>query len=204
VSARDAQVRKAEELRQAIARLEGEVEIAGGQGLGEHAAGLKLQQEMAAAEADCLTRRVGVLKHLRDTVESCYARRREELNAPLLRHLRPFLNDVFPEAELALGDNFAISSLARSGPAAELFGRLSLGTQEQLAVLVRLAMGAMIAERGEDVPVILDDALVFSDDARIERMFDAISRAGRTQQVIVLTCRARSFTSLGGRQLQIL
>jgi DNA repair exonuclease SbcCD ATPase subunit len=203
LSAREAQGRKAEELRQAIARLEGEVEIAGGQGLGEHAAGLKLQQEMAAAEASRLAQRVDVLKHLRDTVESCYARRREELNAPLLRHLRPFLNDVFPEAELALGENFAISGLARSGPAAELFGRLSLGTQEQVAVLVRLAMGAMIAERGEDVPVILDDALVFSDDARIERMFDAISRAGRTQQVIVLTCRARSFTSLGGRQLQI-
>ena len=38
---------------------------------------------------------------------------------------------------------------------------------------------------------------------RIEQMFDAINRAGRNQQVIVLTCRARSFTSLGGRQLQI-
>ena len=53
------------------------------------------------------------------------------------------------------------------------------------------------------MPVILDDALVFSDDERIEQMFDAINRAGRNQQVIVLTCRARSFASLGGRQLQI-
>ena len=70
-------------------------------------------------------------------------------------------------------------------------------------MLVRLAMGAMICERGEDVPVILDDALVFSDDARIEQMFDAISRAGKTQQVIVFTCRARSFASLGGRELRI-
>jgi hypothetical protein len=136
-------------------------------------------------------------------VEDCYARRRAELNAPLLRHLKPFLNDVFPEAELSLGENFAISGLARSAPAAELFGRLSLGTQEQIAVLVRLAMGAMISEKGEDVPVILDDALVFSDDGRIERMFDAISRAGRNQQVIVLTCRARSFATLGGRELRI-
>ena len=85
----------------------------------------------------------------------------------------------------------------------ELFGRLSHGTQEQIAVLVRLAMGAMIAEKGHDVPIILDDALVFSDDARIEQMFDAINRAGRNQQVIVLTCRARSFASLGGNQLRI-
>jgi hypothetical protein len=202
-SAINLQASKADELRQSIARLEGEVEIAGGHGLGERAATLKLQQEMAEAEVSRLSHRVEVLKHLRDTVDGCYARRRAELNAPLLRHLKPFLNDVFPEAELSLGDNFAISGLNRSGPAAELFGKLSLGTQEQIAVLVRLAMGAMISEKGEDVPVILDDALVFSDDGRIERMFDAISRAGKNQQVIVLTCRARSFMSLGGRELRI-
>jgi DNA repair exonuclease SbcCD ATPase subunit len=202
-SAINLQASKAGDLRQSIATLEGAIEIAGGHGLGERAATLKLQQEMASADVSRLSHRVEVLQHLRDTVDGCYARRRAELNAPLLRHLKPFLNDVFPDAQLALGDNFAISGLNRSGPAAELFGKLSLGTQEQIAVLVRLAMGAMISEKGEDVPVILDDALVFSDDGRIERMFDAISRAGKNQQVIVLTCRARSFTSLGGRELRI-
>lgn len=202
-AALEAQKKKADDLREAIARLEGEVQIAGGDGLGERAATLQLQHEMATADAARHAERVEVLKLLRDTVQACHDRRREELNKPLLRHLKPFLNDLFPKAELSLGDNFTVSGLSRSGPAAELFGRLSLGTQEQVAVLVRLAMGAMICERGEDVPVILDDALVFSDDARIEQMFDAISRAGRNQQVIVLTCRARSFASLGGRQLKI-
>jgi hypothetical protein len=190
-------------LREGIARLEGEVQIAGGDGLGEHAATLKLQHEMAMAEEARLGERVEVLKLLRDTVDRCYARRQEELNAPLRRHLKPFLNDVFPQAEIELGESFAVAGLNRSGPGSELFGRLSLGTQEQVAVLVRLAMGAMICERGADVPIILDDALVFSDDERIEQMFDAINRAGRNQQVIVLTCRARSFASLGGKQLQI-
>lgn len=202
-AALDTQRKALDGLREAIARLEGEVKISGGEGLGEQAATLKLQQEMAIAEAQRLAERVEVLKLLRSTVESCYARRREQLNAPLLRHLRPFLNDVFPDARLELGENFAISALSRTGPQGEAFGRLSLGTQEQIAVLVRLAMGAMICERGADVPVILDDALVFSDDERIEQMFDAINRAGRNQQVIVLTCRARSFASLGGTALRI-
>uniref|UniRef100_UPI0035B2C2D9 ATP-binding protein n=1 Tax=Aestuariivirga sp. TaxID=2650926 RepID=UPI0035B2C2D9 len=202
-SAMKGQQEKLDLLRERIARLEGEVQVAGGDGLGERAAVLKLQQEMALAEEARIAERVEVLKLLRKTVDESYAERREQLNAPLRRHLRPFLHDVFPKAEIELGDNFAISRLARSGPAAELFGRLSLGTQEQIAVLVRLAMGAMICERGADVPIILDDALVFSDDDRIEQMFDAINRAGRNQQVIVLTCRSRSFTSLGGRQLQI-
>lgn len=32
---------------------------------------------------------------------------------------------------------------------------------------------------------------------------DIIERAGQNQQVIVFTCRARSFATLGGRQLTI-
>ncbi len=192
-----------EQLNQKIARLEGEIQTAGGDGLGERASTLALQQSVALAEVQRQTERMEVLSLLRNTVEHCYARRREELNAPLRRHLKPFMNDVFPQADVQIGENFAVSGLSRSGPGSELFGRLSLGTQEQVAVLVRLAMGAMIAEKGADVPIILDDALVFSDDQRIEQMFDAINRAGKRQQVIVLTCRARSFASLGGRQLQI-
>ena len=81
--------------------------------------------------------------------------------------------------------------------------RLSDGTQEQIAILVRLAMGTMLVEQGHVVPIILDDALVYCDDDRIRRMFDALSRAGRKQQVIVLTCRLRTFSPLGGRALRI-
>jgi uncharacterized protein YhaN len=64
-------------------------------------------------------------------------------------------------------------------------------------------MGAMLAERNGDVPIILDDALVYCDDDRIQCMFDALSRAGRHQQVIVLTCRLRAFDPLGGRTLRL-
>ena len=45
------------------------------------------------------------------------------------------------------------------------------------------------------MPIILDDALVYCDDDRINLMFDALSRAGKHQQIIVLTCRLRSFAS---------
>ena len=64
-------------------------------------------------------------------------------------------------------------------------------------------MGALLCERVQEVPVILDDALVFSDDTRIEQMFVALNRAGHKQQVIVLTCRTRRFEALSGRQLSI-
>ena len=202
-AARSNHLKKLDTLRTDIARLEGQVQSAGGDGLGERVAELAAESAMAQAEVRRHAERAEVLQLLRKVVETAYEKRREQLNAPLHRHLKPFLQDVFPQAEIALGDGFTVEGLKRSGPGSELFGRLSHGTQEQIAVLVRLAMGAMIAEKGHDVPIILDDALVFSDDARIEQMFDAINRAGRNQQVIVLTCRARSFASLGGNELRI-
>jgi uncharacterized protein YhaN len=51
--------------------------------------------------------------------------------------------------------------------------------------------------------VILDDALVFSDDDRIERMFDILTRAAERMQIIILTCRKRLLTRLGARMLRI-
>jgi recombinational DNA repair ATPase RecF len=141
------------------------------------------------------------LKLLRDTVASCLTEGREHYYQPVRRHLRPFLNDLFPGSELELGEGFAITGIKRHR--SELFERLSDGTQEQIAVLVRLAMGAMLAERGQVVPIILDDALVYCDDDRIQRMFDALSRAGKHQQIIVLTCRLRTFGPLGGHVLRV-
>ncbi|WP_342641080.1 AAA family ATPase [Rhodoligotrophos ferricapiens] len=191
------------QLDREISNLEGQIQSAGGDGIGEKVEILRAQHDLETRELERQRARAASLQLLRDTIEDCYKAQRDRLHAPLRRHLRPLVNDVFPAAELALGDGFAVAGLKRSGPEAELFDRLSAGTQEQIAVLVRLAMGAMLAERGHEVPIILDDALVYSDDDRIERMFDALNRAGRRQQVIVLTCRMRTFSRLGGNPLSI-
>lgn len=190
-------------LEKETANLEGQVQNAGGDGLGEKVETLREERDLVGREVERRRAHVATLNLLKETIESCYKEQRERLNAPLRRYLQPFLNDVFPSAELDLGDAFSITGIRRPGPGAETFERLSAGTQEQIAVLVRLAMGAMLGERGQPVPVILDDALVFSDDDRIEQMFDALSRAGQRQQVIVLTCRTRAFAALGGQQLTI-
>jgi uncharacterized protein YhaN len=59
------------------------------------------------------------------------------------------------------------------------------------------------ASVGYAVPVILDDALVHSDDGRIEAMFDALHRTARDQQILVLTCRHRAFSVLGGERAEV-
>jgi uncharacterized protein YhaN len=80
---------------------------------------------------------------------------------------------------------------------------LSDGTQEQLALLVRLAFARLLADTGAPAPLILDDALAYADDDRIGRVFEALRLAARTHQVLVLTCRARAFAALGGHRATI-
>ena len=189
------------QLEREIGRLTGQIQTAGGDGVGETLAIAQEQRTLAERELSRIQERLATLQMLRDTISSCLAEGREHYYEPVRKHLRPFLNDLFPGAELELGDGFAITGIKRDRP--EIFTRLSHGTQEQIAVLVRLAMASMLAERGQIVPVILDDALVYCDDDRIKRMFDALSRAGRRQQVIVLTCRLRTFAPLGGHTLRL-
>jgi DNA repair exonuclease SbcCD ATPase subunit len=189
------------QLERDIGRLTGQIQAAGGDGVGEAHAAAQEQRVLAERECARIQGRVATLQLLRDTVGGCLAKGRERYYEPVRRHLRPYVNDLFPGAELELGDGFAITGMKRTR--SENFKRLSGGTQEQIAVLVRLAMGTMLAERGGNVPIILDDALVYCDDDRINLMFDALSRAGKHQQIIVLTCRLRSFASLGGHTLRV-
>jgi len=189
------------QLERDIGRLTGQIQAAGGDGVGETHAAAEEQRRLAEGECARIQERIATLQLLRDTVGGCLAEGRERYYEPVRRHLRPYLNDLFPGAELELGDGFTIIGMKRSR--SESLKRLSGGTQEQIAVLVRLAMGTLLAERGGNVPIILDDALVYCDDDRINLMFDALSRAGKHQQIVVLTCRLRSFAPLGGHTLRV-
>jgi len=93
-------------------------------------------------------------------------------------------------------------SLTRDGQP-EPLEILSGGTAEQIAILTRLAFARLFARSGQTVPIILDDALVHSDDDRIEAMFTALHRVARDQQILVLTCRQRAFASLGGTKAEV-
>ena len=109
----------------------------------------------------------------------------------------------WPEAELRLDPETLLpTALVRTGTE-EHFDILSGGTQEQIALLVRLAFARMLAKTGAPAPVILDDAIVHTDDDRIERMFDALTRQAHDLQIVVFSCRQKAFRDLGGRRLDI-
>lgn len=189
-------------VEQEIANLHGRIATRGGEGLGEREA--EAADALALAETDVasIERRLAALRLLRDTIDDSRRAAHDSFLAPVKTAMRPYLHALFPGADAALDTGFAVDALMRAGTD-EPFVSLSDGTREQIAIIVRLALGRLLAERGQPVPVVLDDSLVFSDDERIERMFDVLTQAAEKQQVIVLTCRGRAFLSCGGRMLTI-
>jgi AAA domain len=164
----------------------------------------ELDEACAAADERVrgLDQELGGLRLLSGELDKAAGETRERLSKPVLDRLERYLRLVFPGARLSFGDAFALETLQR-GSAAEEITTLSEGTREQLAVLVRLGFGRLLAEAGNAAPLILDDALVYSDDTRIERMFAALKLAAQSHQVLVLTCRERTFASLGGNRIAI-
>ncbi|HZZ81888.1 MAG TPA: AAA family ATPase [Gemmataceae bacterium] len=81
----------------------------------------------------------------------------------------------------------------------------SFGTLEQLSLLIRLAVGGLLA-RSEPTVALLDDPLAHADLGKHTRMLDILEEAARGQdgagalQVLVFTCHPERFTSLTGAQ----
>ena len=152
----------------------------------------------AAARETRLAAEAEALAHLAGVLDAARLAAREAYFGPVQRELAPLLAILAEDAALSFdADSLLPGTLARGG-AAEPVSILSGGTQEQIAILTRLAFARLFARAGTPVPVILDDALVHSDDTRILRMFTALHRIAADQQVIVLTCRTMAFEALGG------
>ena len=171
-------------------------------GLGEELANLEqrrasLQRQLAGFESQ-----VAALQLLEIELKNAQKSLQEAFLRPVSSELRPLLAMVLPDAEISLGEDFNAQEIARAGRTEEI-DILSGGTQEQVAVLTRLAFAQLMAKRGREMPVILDDALVWCDDSRLENVFRALHAAARDIQCIVLTCHERGFSTLGAPHLAV-
>jgi uncharacterized protein YhaN len=155
--------------------------------------------ELARAEAleARLRHEADALTLLQDTLVEEEKVARETFLTPVRDRIEPYLKRLFPGSELMLDDQtLEITHLRREGQD-EPYERLSIGTREQLAVLARLAFADLLDEHGKKSPIILDDALVFSDDQRFEEMQRILDRAAERLQIIVLTCHERAYFDHG-------
>ena len=200
IKARD---RRRGDLASKISRLRGIIEAQEGAGIDELIENTVRELDQANQRVTRYEREVAVLELLSSTLREAESEAKERYLAPVLGRVRPYLQMLFPQATIDMDEQFNIVGISRQNGHEEGFERLSMGTQEQIAVLVRLAFAEMLVDQGALAAVILDDALVFSDDRRMQLMFDILAHAAKRVQILVFTCREQLFDGLGARQLQL-
>ena len=189
-------------LNNEITRLTTLIEASEGAGVEEALEVARAEHARLEAAVKGYEEETAVLQLLQQTLREAEREAKALYLAPVVSRVEPYLKMLLPGTGLVLDENLSISAIQRNGTA-EAFDRLSDGTQEQLAVLTRIAFAELLLTQGRPATVILDDALAFSDDLRIERMFDILMRAGENVQILVLTCRKRLFARLGAAELNL-
>jgi DNA repair exonuclease SbcCD ATPase subunit len=192
-----------------IARLEKEandltVELnaLGQRGLAEELAQAEVEYAALERELNHIEAQARAVDLLYRTLDASLRSAKEALARPVIARLVPYLRQLIPGAEPSISEDMVLTGIHRDSTA-ELFADLSIGTREQLAVLVRLAYADLLSEQGMPVTVILDDALVNSDDERRERMKSILYQAAQRYQVLVLTCHEREYCDAGGTFIRL-
>lgn len=131
-----------------------------------------------------------VMTRHRDTTRKRYV---EPYRAELQRLGRPVFG---PSFEVDIDSDLCIRSRTLNGITVP-YESLSGGAKEQLGILARLAGAALVAKE-DAVPVVVDDALGFTDPDRLAKMGQLFDTVGTHGQVIVLTCSPDRYEGVQG------
>ena len=96
--------------------------------------------------------------------------------------------------EVAIGPHLEATGIQTAGGERKL-DVLSVGTQEQIALLLRLSIAEAL-----DTFIVLDDQLTQSDPARMTWMRDLLEAAAARIQVVVMTCHPEHYVAGDGHR----
>jgi uncharacterized protein YhaN len=124
-------------------------------------------------------------------LQEAVRRFKERSQAPMLKSASAFFAQITGgEFEGLINDDsndLPVIAARRPGGAILSVEAMSDGTRDQLYLALRLAALKLQRERGVDLPVILDDVLMASDDVRAGCIFRALADFSASSQVIVFT-----------------
>ena len=123
-------------------------------------------------------------------------------------YIEPFKESIDQLGRIVFGPTFAVELdedlqvVRRTLDGTTLdVDQISTGAREQLGVLSRLACAVIVSPMDGGAPVMIDDALGWSDPQRLQGMGAAIAAAGKQCQVIVLTCTPGRYSHVGSAQV---
>jgi hypothetical protein len=199
------QIRGREELLEQVSRIASLETIVASEGPKGLASLANEAEEMETAAVAHLTRLAGeadTLELLRATLKEVGDEASRTFLGPVTRRAARYIERILPGSDPEFNEEMSLVGLVRGGTE-EACGDLSRGTQEQLAILTRLAFADLLLDKGAPVSLILDDPLVYSDDGRFEVMTDILMEAASRMQVILLTCRAKAFRHVAAHRIAI-
>jgi len=150
-----------------------------------------IQQENAA-----MIQRGSAAKLLYETMKDERDKVRLAYVAPLKEKIEKLGRLVFNNSfEVEVTENLEVASRTMDGYNVP-FESLSGGTKEQISLISRLACAMTVSKEG-GAPLILDDALGYTDPERLKLMGAVLAKAGRECQIIILTCVPDRYSNVG-------
>lgn len=191
---------RAAELRDRANQLKGRVETAASEGRQEAYDGALHAFAESRAGLLSIDRRARAARQLHVTLQRHRAQAHET-------YVRPFAEAVQRVGAQVYGDTFGVvvspdlvlTHRHLHGTTVP-FHSLSGGAKEQLGILARLAVSSMLdAEQG--VPVVIDDALGYTDPQRLQQVGEVLGAPTASAQVILLTCSPDRYAAVPGATL---
>lgn len=166
-------------------------------GAAEDAEKAAAEIEVARERHAAIERRAEAARYLRTLMLRHRDAARQRYAAPFVTALNSLARTVFGgDVDFELSEELKVEARSRDGETVS-FDALSGGAKEQLSILTRFAIAQLVSD--ELVPVLIDDALGSTDSQRLQLMAALFSKAGKSTQVIVLTCMPQRYSWVPGR-----
>ena len=182
-------------LQQQIAQVQGRLDAGrDAQALGDQISRLEEELVRQQAEYDALQLSLDALQAANTTLQNRFS---PELGRRAAEIFADMTGSTW--SHILLDRDFHLSAESGSDPTRRSVQLLSAGTADQLYLAVRLAICEMILPPEQNPPLILDDALLTFDDARLSTTLDYLTRLGAQRQILLFTCQGREAALLEGR-----
>lgn len=190
------------ELEQELTKRRAGVEARGGDGIYEQLELKRLVLDNTTRELSSTKRQANSARLLFEVLDEERSRARKTYIQPLKEKLDRLGQIVYGSSfEVHIDENLTV--LARTLDSTRLsFDDLSGGAKEQLSILLRLACAKIVAEEGDGVPLLLDDALGYSDPDNLEAMGAVLSSVADSYQLLVLTCVPDRYRHVGDAKIE--
>jgi uncharacterized protein YhaN len=167
----------------------------------------EIEEDIALVEAEVnsLENARQALELARDSISQAAQRLHHDfapkLNEFLARHLEKLTAGRYASAMVDPAD-FSVRLQGPATPAPVVLTRLSLGTVEQVYLLLRAAVVEIFAESGESVPLLLDDPLVHADARRMGNALQILDTLAESHQIFYFTKDLLVFEHFHGKPEQ--